>query len=45
MLFTFHWQVGVGPPFIGVAENVTLETGQEGFNDVKIVTEGITENI
>jgi hypothetical protein len=28
---TFHWYDGVGPPFPGVAVNITKEPGQKGF--------------
>jgi RNase P/RNase MRP subunit p29 len=36
--FTFHWYVGVVPPFIGVAVNVTNDPGQKGFDDATMVT-------
>jgi hypothetical protein len=36
--FTFHWYVGVVPPFIGVAVNVTKDPGQKGFDDAAMVT-------
>jgi hypothetical protein len=29
--FTFHWYIGIAPPFIAVAVKVTAEPGQNGF--------------
>jgi hypothetical protein len=35
--FTFHWYVGVVPPFIGVAVKVMDEPGQKGLDEAAIV--------
>jgi hypothetical protein len=42
--FTNHWYVGVVPPFVGVAVNVTGELVQLGFDPVviAILTAGVT---
>lgn len=35
---TFHWYMGVEPPFIGTAVKKTSEPGQNGFVNVEIET-------
>jgi hypothetical protein len=34
--FTFHWNTGVVPPFVGVAVNVTGIPGATGFAETEI---------
>ena len=39
--FIFHWYVGVAPPFVGLAVNVTGVPGQIVVADAATVTDGI----
>jgi hypothetical protein len=41
--FICHWYVGVLPPFVGVAVNVTLFPAQIDVDDALIETDGVTE--
>jgi len=37
MPLTFHWYIGIAPPFMAVAIKVTADPGQNGFEDAAIV--------
>ena len=40
---SFHWYIGETPPFVGVAENVTVSPTQTLVAEAAMVTEGVTE--
>ena len=34
---TFHWYIGIAPPFMAVDEKVTADPGQKGLADAEMV--------